>query len=168
MRPIKHTLLFDDALQVILENAAPIERRERVGLREADGRVAAADVIAQIDVPPFDRAAMDGFAVIAEDTFGAGTYAPRLLQCVEKVYTGQVPLRAVARGECSEISTGAPMPEGADAVVMVEETEKGADGAIRIFTPVYPKQHVGRKAADIAAGQTIIGKGAVLNPSRVG
>ena len=168
MRPIRETLPLDEAMQVLLEASAPIERTERVSLREANGRVLAADAIAAFDVPPFDRAAMDGYAVIAEDTFGAGTYAPRVLRCVEKVYTGQVPAHAVGRGECIEIATGAPMPSGADSVVMVEETEKAPDDNVRIFTPVYPKQHVGRRAADIAAGQTIVGKGEVLNPSRVG
>ena len=168
MRPIRETLPLDEALAALLDAALPIERTERVPLRDATGRVLAADAIAALDVPPFDRAAMDGYAVIAEDTFGAGPYAPRVLRRVEKVYTGQIPTRSVARGECVEIATGAPMPDGADAVVMVEETEKGAEDEIRILTPVYPRQHVGRKAADIAAGQTIVAKGEVLNPSRIG
>ena len=168
MRPIRETLPLDEALAALLDAASPIERTERVPLRDASGRVLAADAIAAVDVPPFDRAAMDGYAVIAEDTFGAGLYAPRVLRRVEKVYTGQVPTRSVTHGECIEIATGAPMPDGADAIVMVEETEKGAGDEIRIFTPVYPRQHVGRKAADIAAGQTIVGKGEVLNPSRIG
>ena len=120
------------------------------------------------DVPPFDRAAMDGFAVIAEDTFGAGRYHARVLRCIETVYTGQVPSQRLATGECIEIATGAPMPDGADAVVMVEETEKADDGGIRIFTPVYPRQHVGPRAADIAAGQLILASGQLLNPSRIG
>jgi molybdopterin molybdotransferase len=168
MRPIRETLPLDEAMAILLAASRPVERIERVPLREANGRVLAADAIAAFDVPPFDRAAMDGYAVIAQDTFGAGTHAPRTLRCVEKVYTGQVPTRTVAGGECIEIATGAPMPQGADAVVMVEETERAANDEIRIFTPVYPKQHVGRRAADIACGQTIIRKGAVLNPSRVG
>jgi molybdenum cofactor synthesis domain-containing protein len=111
---------------------------------------------------------MDGYAVLAEDTFGAGRYDPKILHCVEKVYTGQVPRRAIAAGECTEIATGAPMPAGANAVVMVEETEKGPDGAVRVFTPVYPRQHVGRRAADIAVGQALLTRGDVLNPSRIG
>lgn len=168
MRPIRETLPLDEALAALLDAASPIERTERVPLREATDRVLAADAIAALDVPPFDRAAMDGYAVIAEDTFGAGPYAPRVLRRIEKVYTGQVPTRSVASGECVEIATGAPMPDGADAVVMVEESEKGVGDEIRILTPVYPRQHVGRKAADIAAGQTIVGKGEVLNPSRIG
>jgi molybdenum cofactor synthesis domain-containing protein len=111
---------------------------------------------------------MDGYAVRAEDTFGSSQHEPRTLRCVERVFTGQVPTRAIGAGECTEIATGAPMPEGADAVVMVEESEKDADGAVRIFTPVYPRQNVGRRGADIQAGQTVLRVGDVLNPSRIG
>ena len=74
----------------------------------------------------------------------------------------------MATGEASEIATGAPMPEGADAVVMVEETERGSDGEVRIFTPVYPRQNVGRQGADIVNGQTVLRDGELLNPSRIG
>jgi molybdenum cofactor synthesis domain-containing protein len=84
------------------------------------------------------------------------------------VFTGDVPSHAVARGECIEIATGAPMPEGADAVVMVEETERSDDGGVRVFTPVYPKQNIGRRGADITAGQVILRPGDLLNPSRIG
>ena len=152
----------------MLECARPIERIERVSLADATGRVIAASPISTLDVPPFDRAAMDGYAVRAEDTFGAGKYEPKILHCVEKVYTGQVPSRTVDAGECIEIATGAPMPRGADAVVMVEETDRDASGDIRVLTPVYPRQNVGRRGADIGAGQTVVQAGDVLTPSRVG
>jgi molybdenum cofactor synthesis domain-containing protein len=167
MRPIAETLLFDDAVRLVMEAARAIDRTERLPLVEADGRVAARDVTASLDVPPFDRAAMDGYAVRAEDTFGAGTHAPRTLRCVDRVFTGQVPARGIESGECVEIATGAPMPAGADAVVMVEETESaGAD--VRVLTPVYPRQNVGRRGADLLAGQTIVQAGAAINPSRIG
>jgi molybdopterin biosynthesis enzyme len=168
MRPIRETIPLDEALALVLEAATPIARTERVTLREATGRVLAAPAVAAVDVPPFDRAAMDGYAVIAEDTFGAGRYEPRVLRCIEKVYTGQVPQRSLARGECIEIATGAPMPAGADAVVMVEETEKADGDDVRIFTPVYPRQHVGRRAADIAQGQALLSPGDLLTASRIG
>jgi molybdopterin molybdotransferase len=168
MRPIRETIPLDEALALVMDSVRPIERTERVALGQASGRVVAERVASSVDVPPFDRAAMDGYAVVAEDTFGAGRYDPRVLRCVEKVYTGQMPSRPVARGECIEIATGAPMPEGADAVVMVEETEKAAEGEVRVFTPVYPRQHVGRRGADIAAGQPVLEPGDVLNPSRIG
>jgi molybdenum cofactor synthesis domain-containing protein len=168
MRPIRETIPLDEALALILESASPIERIERVAIRDAGGRVIAAPPAATVDVPPFDRAAMDGFAVRAQDTFGAGKYDPKVLRVVETVYTGQVPTRAVGPGEAAEIATGAPMPEGADAVVMVEETERGAGDEVRIFTPVYPRQHVGRRAADIAAGDAVLQRGDLLTPSRIG
>ena len=168
MRPIRETLPLDEAMALIRDAAIPIARIERVPIREASGRVLAAATSAAVDVPPFDRAAMDGYAVVAEDTFGAGRYDPKILRWVGKVYTGELPTRAVRRGECIEIATGAPMPEGADAVVMVEETEKAGEAEVRVFTPVYPRQHVGRRAADIAAGQSLLAEGDVLNPSRIG
>ena len=168
MRPIRETIPLDEAIAIISEATAPIDRVETVALPEAGGRVIAEPAAAAMDVPPFDRAAMDGYAVIAEDTFGAGRYEPRVLRCVETVYTGQLPSKRVAHGECIEIATGAPLPEGADAVVMVEETLKTANGDVQIFTPVYPRQHVGRRGADIAAGQAVLAPGDVLNPSRIG
>jgi molybdenum cofactor synthesis domain-containing protein len=169
MRPIRETIPLDEALATILESVRPLERTERVALRTASGRVVASPPVAALDVPPFDRAAMDGYAVRAEDTFGAGRYDPKILRVAEKVYTGQMPTKAVTAGACVEIATGAPMPAGADAVVMVEETERvpGTDD-VRIFTPVYPRQHVGRRAADIATGQPVLAAGDVLTPSRIG
>ena len=87
---------------------------------------------------------MDGYAVVAEDTFGASRYEPKTLRVVEKVYTGQVPTRRVGAGEAVEIATGAPMPEGADAVVMVEETER----ARRLRQSDGPHPHAGLPAAE--------------------
>jgi molybdenum cofactor synthesis domain-containing protein len=167
MRPIAETLLYDDAMRLVMGEAHPTSRTERVALVEADGRVVAADLLAAMDVPPFDRAAMDGYAVIAADTFGAGTHAPKTLTRVDRVFTGQVPTRGIASGECIEIATGAPMPEGADAVVMVEETERDGD-SVRMMTPVYPRQNVGRRGADLTTGAVVVSAGQVLNPARVG
>jgi molybdopterin molybdotransferase len=168
MRPIKDTIPLDEARAMVDATARPVERTERVPLLDASGRVAAARVASPRDVPPFDRAAMDGFAVIAEDTFGASRQEPRTLRWVATVYTGQMPSRGIEPGECIEIATGAPMPDGADAVVMVEETERGDADEVRILTPVYPRQNVGRQGADIVAGATVIEPGRLLNPSRVG
>ena len=167
MKPIKETIPLEEARQLIADACRPIERTERVVLVDANGRVAAADVASTRDVPPFSRAGMDGYAVRAEDTFGASRYEPKTLQVIEKVYTGQVPSRTIEAGTAVEIATGAPMPAGADAVVMVEETEKAGD-AVRVLTPVYPRQNVGRQGADIVVGQTVIARGDVLNPSRIG
>jgi molybdopterin molybdotransferase len=168
MRPIRETIPLDTARRLLLDAIVPIDRVVRVPLAEASGRVLARAAVSEIDVPPFDRAAMDGYAVIAEDTFGTTRSDPRILRRVETVYTGEIASRPLTRGECMEIATGAPMPEGADAVVMVEETEQAGGDLIRIMTPVYPRQHIGRRAADIATGQIILRDGDLLNPSRVG
>ncbi|HET7617036.1 MAG TPA: gephyrin-like molybdotransferase Glp [Vicinamibacterales bacterium] len=169
MRPIRETIAVEEALALVLASAPPIERTEGVALRDANSRVLASPAVATADVPPFDRAAMDGYAVIAEDTFGAGRFDPKTLRLVGTIYTGQVPSRAIARGECVEIATGAPMPAGADAVVMVEETERVAGGdEVRVMTPVYPRQHVGARAADIRSGQPLLAAGDVLTPARIG
>ena len=168
MRPIKDTIPLEEARELIAQTTAPIERTERVSILDATNRAVSGDVRSDRDVPPFSRAAMDGYAVVAEDTFGASRFEPKTLRVVEKVYTGQVPSRRVNAGECVEIATGAPMPEGADAVVMVEESERAGASDVHIFTPVYPRQNVGKQGADIVSGQTVVRAGDVLNPSRIG
>lgn len=168
MRPIRDTIPLNEALALVVDSAVPIARTARLPLAEAVGRVLATEIVATRDVPPFDRAAMDGYAVVAEDTFGAGRQHALTLRCIETVHTGSVPLRRLERGECTEIATGAPMPDGADAVVIVEETDRTDGSAVQVFTPVYPRQHVGRRGADITADQTVLRPGDVLTPSRIG
>ena len=175
MKPIRETIPLEEARQLIANACRPIDRTERVRLVDANGRAAAVDVHSTRDVPPFSRAGMDGFAVRAEDTFGASRYEPKTLRVIDKVYTGQVPAKSVEAGTAIEIATGAPMPHGADAVVMVEETERvegslatEALAKVAVLTPVYPRQNVGKQGADIVVGQTVIARGDVLNPSRIG
>ena len=167
MRPIRETIPFDEALSLASDAVLPLDRRVQVDLANANGRVLCSTIYSTRDVPPFDRAAMDGYAVVAEDTFGASRQQPRLLRKVETIHTGSVPKKPVRSGECTEIATGAPMPEGADAVVMVEETDRSNDD-VRIMVPVYPHQHVGRQGADIEAGHAVVESNTVLNPSRIG
>ena len=168
MRPFGDVISLAEARAILDNTGAPIDNVETILLSEAHGRVLAADVIAQGDVPPFSRAGMDGYAVRAQDTHGASRSTPRSLTKVGTVYTGQVSPTAVREGQCIEISTGAPMPDGADAVVMVEETEAGDGDAVRMFAEVQPQQHVGRRGADIQSGQVVVGAGEVLNASRMG
>jgi molybdopterin molybdotransferase len=167
MRPFKGTISLDEARAIIDRAIVPIERTERVPLERASGRVLAEAIVSSADVPPFARAAMDGYAVRAQDTSGASRSAPRTLRSIEKVFTGQMPVQTVGDGQCIEIATGAPMPPGADAVVIVEETESDGD-LVRVFTSVNPAQNVGRQGADIQKGQTVLQPGTLLNASRVG
>lgn len=168
MRPIRRTIALDEAKALIDAAVRPIDRTERVRLEEADGRVLAEDVVAAADVPPFARAAMDGYAVRAEDTSGASRENPHALKRVGTVFTGQVSERPVGPGECIEIATGAPMPGGADAVVIVEDTDGEASGSVRVFAAVSPGQNIGPQGADIRRGQQVLQAGTVLTPSRVG
>ncbi|MCX6549711.1 MAG: molybdopterin-binding protein [Acidobacteria bacterium] len=168
MRPIRETIPLDEARRLIDGAIRPLVRVDRVRIDRANGRVVAAPVVSQADVPPFARAAMDGYAVRAFDTVGASTQAPRVLQWVETVFTAQIPAHAVGEHQCTEIATGAPMPDGADSVVMVEDTEKDADGTVRVFGPVYSGQNLTRQGADIRVGQAVLSPGDVLTPSRIG
>jgi molybdenum cofactor synthesis domain-containing protein len=158
---------FDRALAVVLERAEPIRRVSSVALAEADGRVAAAAVTAPDDVPAFDRAAMDGYAVVASDTVAASEARPAALRLAGRVYTGETAGRRIAAGECVEISTGAPLPPGATAVVMVEDTSQDGD-TILVRTAVQAGQHIGRRGADMKAGQVVVNAGDLLTPSRIG
>ena len=168
MRPFERTMPLAEARAIIDRAIRPIERTERIPLHDANGRMLGEDVVSTADVPPFSRAAMDGYAVRAEDTTGATASAPRVLRCIDQVFTGQVPLQAVGPGQCIEVATGAPMPDGADAVVMVEETETDGSGLVRIRASAPPRQNIGPQGADIQRGQTVLRAATLLNASRVG
>jgi molybdenum cofactor synthesis domain-containing protein len=167
MRPFTHTIRVDEARAIIDATIQPIARTERVPLSAALGRILADDISADADVPPFSRAGMDGYAVRADDTSGAARTSARLLECIGQVFTGDAPTGRIGRGQCLEIATGAPMPDGADAVVMVEDTFRDG-GTVQIFTAVVPMQNVGRQGADIRIGQDVLTRGDQLNPSRIG
>jgi molybdopterin molybdotransferase len=168
MRPFTSTISLEEARRRLDAAVRPIARSERVPLDAAAGRVAAADVVSPIDVPPFARSAMDGYAVVAADTTGASKSAPARLRVIDRIYTAQTPAVTVTARTCAEIATGAPLPAGADAVVMVEETARAGDHDVDVFTAAHAGQNVGRRGADIAAGDVVIGAGDVLTPSRVG
>ena len=168
MRPFQSTIPLDDARAQLAAAVRPLTRTEAVPLGLLTGRVVARDVVAAVSVPPFARAMMDGYAVQAADTAGATHESPRTLARVGRVFTGDVMTRAVAAGECAEIATGAQLPSGVDAVVMVEETAPGAGDTVHVLAPVHAGQHVGRAGADITAGATVLRASDVLLPARVG
>jgi molybdenum cofactor synthesis domain-containing protein len=168
MRPFQSTIPLDDAQAQLAAAVRPIARVETVPLAQLMARVVARDVVATSNVPPFARAMMDGYAVHAADTTGATHDLPRALRRVGRVFTGEVMTRAVGVGECAEIATGAPLPPGVDAVVMVEETTPGDGDVVRVLAPGHAGQHVGRAGADIASGATVLRAGDALLPARVG
>ena len=168
MRPIRETLPLEEALALVHESASPITRTERVPLREATGRVIAAAAVAAVDVPPFDRAAMDGYAVVAEDTFGASEEVPRVVRLADEViHTGVVPTTIVRRGEAVAIATGGMMPRGADAVVMVEHADVAAS-ELRIARAVTAGAGVSVAGTDITAGETVLRRGQILTSRDTG
>ncbi len=168
MRPLAHTIPLDEARRLLAEAARGIDRVETVALAALGGRVMAEDVVAAGDVPPFTRAMMDGYAVRAEDTAGASREQPRTLAIVGTVFTGEVLSRAIGAGECAEVATGAPLPVGATAVVMVEDTAPVDDAHVQVRAAVRGDQHVGRAGTDIARGSIVLRAGDVLLPARVG
>lgn len=142
---------------------------EIVPLEALVGRVLASDVAASIDVPPFDRSVVDGFAVIASDLAAASAAAPAGLSLTgEVIACGHDPRLAVAPGLASIIATGGPMPRGADAVVMIERTRPSGDASILVEAPVSPGQNVSFAGSDIARGQTALHAGAVIGARDIG
>jgi molybdenum cofactor synthesis domain-containing protein len=168
MRPFGKTISIEEARAIIERAIQPIDRTEVLPLLQANGRVLAQEIVSTADVPPFSRAAMDGYAVRSEDTIGASRTTPRTLRRIETIYTGQIPKNRVETGECAEIATGAPMPDGADAVVMVEETDIDDRGSVSIFAQAAARQNIGRQGADIQKGQRVLQPGTLLNASRLG
>ena len=140
---------------------------ERASLENARGRVLAERITAEIDVPGFDRAAMDGYAVRAGDTVGAGEASPVELTVAGTLHAGENPTESIEAGEAIEISTGAVLPPGADAVVVVEATsERGDNVAIR--DAVTPGKNVMPAGADVAAGRRVLGPKTRLTPREIG
>jgi molybdenum cofactor synthesis domain-containing protein len=169
MKPMKALISLEEGMRILLDIAQPISRTERVPLLQASGRVLAEPVVAAADVPPFPRAAMDGYAVVAQDTFGAGNFNPARLRLVEVVHAADIAQSAVTPGACIQVATGAPIPPGADAVVQFEDTEVEADaGIVKIYTPVYPRQNISSQGRDIQSGQTVLGAETRLDPSKIG
>ena len=140
---------------------------EKADIESTNKRVLAEDIFAKIDVPHFRKSAMDGFAVIAEDTFGASNTSPKELRIIESVTAGVMPEKDIKKGECIEITTGAPLPKSANAVLMVEYTEK-EDNKLIFYKTVAPGDNVIEIGSDVKSGQLLFEKGAILNPRYLG
>ncbi len=155
----------EEALNIINEvNTEP--EKEIISLEEANSRVLAQDVEVLLDVPPFDRAAMDGYAVIADDTMTASESEPVQLHVVGEIGAGSIFSETIRSGEALRIATGAPMPHGADAVVMQEQVELEED-EILIKSPLKLHKDVALQGEDIKAGEIILKKNKLLGPHHV-
>lgn len=159
----------DEAIEIIRElfdkNLKP--ESEEIPVSEAYGRILYGDVYSRMDFPPFDKALKDGFAIVCEDSFGASEESPKTLEVIDFLEAGSTTDKKVEKGKCIEISTGAAMPEGSEAVIMVEYCEK-LDGEVNLLTTATPSQDVAKKGSDISEGNLILKKGDVLTPGKIG
>ncbi|MCE5213290.1 MAG: molybdopterin molybdenumtransferase MoeA [Methanobacterium sp.] len=140
---------------------------EKVPLDEAYKRVLAEDIYAIINLPPFRRAAMDGYALKSKDTFHASEDEPVTLKLKGLVTAGKVPETEVTKGTCMEVSTGAPIPEGADAVVMIEYTEKQGDNVL-ISEGVPLNANITKEGSDIRKGELLLSQGVLITSDKIG
>jgi molybdopterin molybdotransferase len=140
---------------------------EPVGVSECAGRVLARDVAAELDVPGFRRAAMDGYAVRGEDTFGSSAYDPISLRVIGLSLPGAPFAGVVPVGCAVRVMTGAPVPDGADAVVMAEVCDE-RDGCVAVAEPVAPRKNVGAIGEDVRTGDVVLRAGRILRPQDAG
>lgn len=162
MRPLTDLLPHTKALERILDFCPPIPESTPVPLGESVGRVLAEAVTAAFDVPPFDRAAMDGYALRSAE---AAT-VPARLRLAGVLHAGDAPKQPVNKGECIQVATGSPLPAGADAVIMVERTRREGETII-LDKIVKARENVSAQGSDVRAGQTVLAEGTLMNPARL-
>ncbi len=148
---------------------------EKVNVNEALGRIASADIFSALNVPPFNRAIMDGYAVVASDTFYADENNPASLIINGSIFAGEFPSHAVDKGSCMGISTGAPLPKGANATVKVENTAEYTEVVegkklkkVKVYKPVAPGENIMLAGSDIKRGERIVRRGTTLTPRETG
>jgi len=158
---------LEEAQRILMEKFSEKNfDNEKVLLQNAIGRLLAEDVIAKIDVPAFDRAAVDGFALKAHETFSASPYNPAIFKLKGIIDAGSE-IKEIYDGECYEISTGAPIPRGADAVVMIEDCEVEGE-IVKVKKPVAKFANISLKGEDIKKGEVVLEKGKLLKPWHIG
>ncbi|HHT9111309.1 MAG TPA: molybdopterin molybdotransferase MoeA, partial [Candidatus Brocadiaceae bacterium] len=157
-------ITVDTAVKIVTDVIEPLPSK-LVPFESSLGFCLAQDVQSDIDMPPFDRSAMDGYAVIAEDT----TNAPVELTVIEDIAAGYMPQKKVGRGQASKIMTGAAVPEGADAVVKFEETEElSSPNRAKILKSTKKGSNISRCGEDMKVGQTVLRKGMIIRPQEIG
>lgn len=166
MREFKRLTPYKEAFELMLNDLREIGGVEEVPLDEAYGRVLAEDVVSPIDSPPFDRSAVDGYAVRAEDTFQAREYHPVGLEVIDEITAGMESGKEVTSGKAVKLMTGNKMPKGANAVIMQEMVKREGD-RIYVLRPVAPGQNVASAGEDVKKGEVVLRKGQVLRPQDV-
>jgi molybdopterin molybdotransferase len=157
---------LEEALKIILSKTRTLPP-EKVEISSSLERVLAEDVYADFDIPGFDRSAMDGYAVMAEDTSSARSDRPLILEVIADLPAGYQTRETLKEGKAVRIMTGAPLPQGADAVVMVEDTQEEED-RVRIFRKVKPGENVSFAGEDVKKGELVLKEGSLIRPAEVG
>lgn len=159
---------MDDAIRIVMENTRPIDKT-RVGLDDVLGRVLFEDVRSDIDMPPFDKALMDGYALQGADIASASGDTPVILDVIEEIPAGTVPQKRVERGQASQIMTGAPIPDGADTVIMVEDTLPHTDPQkVQVLDTTETGRNIARLGEDVRVNQVVLQANTVIRPPEVG
>lgn len=159
---------IEDGLQAVLEHLVPLSATEHISVERALGRVVATAPTSPHALPTFVRSTMDGYAVRAADTFGATQSLPAYLDVVGSVHMGSVPSFSVGKGQAAEIHTGAMLPDGADAVVMVEKTQISGDNEIEVMGSAAPGENLVQIGEDVEEGQTLLERGQRIRPQEIG
>ena len=166
----------EEAKEIIQEKFDELysPQSEIIDIADSYERITFSDIKSRIDFPPFDRSLKDGFAINAEDSYGVNEENPKRLKVIDFLEAGSFTDKTVELGTTVEISTGAPVPDGANAIVMVEFANRESDNPdlasdeIEILTSVTPSQDIGKKGSDVQAGQVILEKNKLLNPPKIG
>lgn len=157
----------EEALKAILAsvNILPLEEAK---LTQALHRVLAEDVDADINIPMLDNSAMDGYALKSSNTQNASLNNPKVFEVIEDLRAGYVTSRVVAENQAIRIMTGTSIPQGADSVIMVEDTEKEEKNKVKIFKQVKPGENIRKAGEDIKKGERVLQKGSLLNSGQIG
>ncbi len=156
-----------DAQTVILKSIKLLSS-EVVKLNNSLQRVLAQDIISDADIPPFDNSAMDGYALRSSDTKDAAKNNPKILEVIADLKAGQVSRKTLKPNQAIRIMTGAPVPEGADSVIMVEDSEKSGNNKVKIFTYIAEGVNIRKAGEDIKKGELVLKKGTLLKAGHIG
>ena len=168
-RGFKEATRIEEARRIFYEALPTVSLpSETISLQGSLNRILAEDVGADASVPAFEKSAMDGYAVVAEDTFGSSQTNPSLLKLVGESKIGELPTKTLRKGETIAIATGAPVPQGANAVVMVENTKRLDTGDVEMYAAVAPGENISHIGEDVKQGTVVLERGRKLKPPDLG